>query len=120
MVTRADDRDVLTLGGRLHGAAVEYLDYSVEGAFQTGKQETGPTTKTDISAYMVGGEIGYTLGAETKPTRLGAGVDYLSGDANATDNKSESFNTLFGDNHKFYGCEPAPAVTARAACWTAR
>ncbi len=102
-VTPDDNMDTFTLGGRVHGKAATQFDYSVEGAYQMGSQDTGPSTQNDIGAYMVGGEVGVTLGNEARPVRFGAGVDLLSGDDNGTDNKQKAFNTLFGDNHTFYG-----------------
>jgi hypothetical protein len=109
-----DDLNLLTFGGRLHGNAVPKLDYSVEGAFQNGAQETGPATENEISAFMFGSELGYTFGNEARPVRIGAGFDYLSGDGDALDGKTENFNTLFGDNHKFYGAMDFPQLLSSA------
>lgn len=111
-VSPDDDKNVLTFGGRLYGSAVQNLDYSVEGAYQTGSQETGPSSQVDIGAYMFGSEVGWSFGSEEKPVRIGAGFDYLSGDDSPTDAKSETFNTIFGDNHKFYGLMDIPAVAS--------
>jgi len=98
-----DDLNVLTLGSRVHGNAATKFDYSVEGAFQTGSQEVGPTAQTDINGYMFGGEVGMTVGDEVRPVRIGAGYDYLSGDDATTAGEIERFDTLFDDSHKFYG-----------------
>jgi hypothetical protein len=78
-------------------------DYSVEGAWQMGTIETGPATSNDIAAFMFGGEVGVTVGDEARPVHFGAGFDWLSGDDSATDTDNKAFNTLFGDNHTFYG-----------------
>jgi glyoxylate utilization-related uncharacterized protein len=107
-----DDRSILTLGGRVHGNAATRFDYSVEAAYQTGSQETGPTTKVDLGAYMFAGQVGVTVGQEARPVRIAAGYDYLSGDENTVDDKSETFNTLFGDNHTFYGLMDMPQVVS--------
>lgn len=109
-----DDLNVLTLGGRVHGKAATRFDYSVEGAFQTGAQETGPATETDVSAYMFAGELGVTVGEEARPVRISAGYDYLSGDDDGADTKTETFNTLFGDNHSFYGLMDMPELLSNA------
>jgi len=105
-----DDLNLLTFGGRLHGDVIQNLDYSLEGAFQNGAQETGPATETDISAFMFGSELGWSFGTEERPVRIGAGFDYLSGDADLADAKTETFNTAFGDNHKYYGLMDMPEL----------
>jgi hypothetical protein len=109
-----DDMNLLTVGGRLHGATPQRIDFSVEGAYQTGSQETGPATKSDIAAYMVGGEVGLTVGSEDRPVRFGAGVDLLSGDDNTADSEIKHFDTLFGDTHRFYGLMDMPQVLGSA------
>jgi Alginate export len=98
-----DDKVVTAVSGRVFGQAVSRWDYSVEGAYQVGSQETGVATKVDLGSYMFGGEVGVTVGDEVRPVRFGVGYDHLSGDDPATVDKNEAFNTLFGDNHKFYG-----------------
>jgi hypothetical protein len=59
---------------------------------------------------MFGGEVGWSFGSEAKPMRVGAGMDYLSGDDDVADGEIKSFNTLFGDNHKFYGLMDMPGL----------
>jgi len=49
---------------------------------------------------MVAGRVGYKVSDIVKPIRW---VDYLSGDANHSDNQDGAFDTLFATNHKFYG-----------------
>ena len=102
-LTPDDDLRATTFGSRVHGNAASMWDYSVEGAWQMGTIETGPSTSNDIAAYMFGGEVGVTMGGEARPVRFGAGFDFLSGDDNVTDTDNKAFNTLFGDNHTFYG-----------------
>jgi hypothetical protein len=98
-----DDARLTTFGARVHGKVVEKVDYSVEGSWQVGVVETGPATENDVSANMVGAEVGVTVGDVERPVRFGVGFDRLSGDDNVTDTEQKAFNTLFGDNHTFYG-----------------
>ncbi len=65
----------------------------------TADYQTGDSGAIDISAYLVSGHVFFKSG----PLKVGAGVDYLSGDDDATDNDNNSFNTLLATNHKFYG-----------------
>jgi hypothetical protein len=114
--TLADTRNLFTFGGRLHGKAVSRFDYSVEGAYQSGSEETGLTTSTDVAAYMFAGEVGMSFGSEVKPVRVVAGFDYLSGDGDGTaDGKLETFNTLFGDDHTHYGLMDVTPVLSLAS-----
>jgi len=115
-VTVAEDDDAMltTVAGRVFGEAASRWDYSVEGAYQVGTQETGPATEVDLGGWMFGGEVGLTFGAEERPVRFGVGYDHLSGDDASTTDKVESFNTLFGDNHKFYGLMDVPQVLSSA------
>jgi hypothetical protein len=105
-----DDAMLTTVTGRVYGAAASRWDYTVEGAYQVGTQETGPATEVDLGGWMFGGEVGVTVGAEDRPVRFGVGYDHLSGDDVTTTDKVESFSTLFGDNHKFYGLMDMPQV----------
>jgi hypothetical protein len=113
-VTVADDDDVrvTTFGSRVHGKAVEMVDYTVEGAYQIGEVEVGPSLANDVSAHMLGAEVGVTVGDVDRPVRFGVGVDRLSGDGDGADDKIKVFNTLFGDNHKFYGLADVADVLA--------
>jgi hypothetical protein len=114
-----DTRKLLTLGGRVHGTAVQRVEYSVEGAYQNGSQATGATTSIDVAAYMFAGEVGMTFGGESRPVRVAAGYDYLSGDADGTaDGKLETFNTLYGDEHTHYGLMDVTPVLSMAATST--
>ena len=46
---------------------------------------------------------GYTWTKAFGSPRLGVGYTYASGDSNPNDGKDETFELLFGTNHKFYG-----------------
>jgi hypothetical protein len=86
----------ITFGARGHGD-VSLLNYEVELAYQTG-DELG----VDVSAYLFGARAAYAIAHAYQPT-VGIGFDLLSG--NDPDDTSEVgvFNTLFADNHGFYG-----------------
>jgi hypothetical protein len=104
-VTTSADDDVMltTIGGRVFGSVQSRWDYSLEGAWQTGTQEIGPAAQVDLGGWMLGSEVGVTFGSEERPVRFGVGYDHLSGDDATSTDKVESFNTLFGDNHRYYG-----------------
>ena len=73
----------------------------VEGAYQFGDLKTGGK-KTSISAFLAAVNVKYVIDAPTKPA-IGAGIDIISGDKDAADDKYGQFNTLYATNHKFYG-----------------
>lgn len=63
--------------------------------YQTGKTENNLL----VSAYMINSYAGLQ-----GKVIAGLGLDYLSGnDDNTASNQSNSFNTLYATNHKFYG-----------------
>lgn len=85
----------LTLGGNYYLNS-DNIDMQATAYYQTGK-----TTKSqDISAYLLSLQAYYKM----EDFKLGAGVDYLSGNSVTTDTtKYNSFNTLYPSAHKFYG-----------------
>lgn len=87
-----------TIGGRLFGAFGESgFDYDAEGAYQFGEVGDG-----DVSAYMLGGELGYRPSGWAGKPRISFGVDYGSGDDDAGGDV-ETFNQLFPLGHAFLG-----------------
>lgn len=91
--------DTYTLGANLIGT-INGFHHEAEFAYQTGSQvNDGPV---DVSAILAAYNASYTFAADVKPM-IGAGVDYLSGDDDPTDNEYKVFNTLFATNHKYYG-----------------
>lgn len=70
------------------------FQYHGEVYYQTGKD----TFQNDVSAYLINAEI--TL----KPSKTGftLGADWLSGTEKGA-GSNNSFNPLYGTNHKFYG-----------------
>ena len=94
----AAGQKMFTAGTTFKGA-VSDLSYEGEFYYQGGDK----TKAVKQKAMMFGANATYSMaGVAMKPT-VGAHVDYLSGDDDATDDESKAFDTLFGTNHKFYG-----------------
>lgn len=72
-------------------------DYESEFVFQTG--EAGGKDLTAFASYVEGG---YTFGSAWKP-RIGLEYSYGSGDRDASDDDTHSFQNLYGTNHPNYG-----------------
>ena len=94
----AINEDRYTLGGRIWGGLVSNLNYDVEAAYQFGDLGT-----TDIRAYMFTADLTYTFSELTGVPWITAGFGYASGDNNAFDGKSETFDPLFPLGHAFLG-----------------
>jgi hypothetical protein len=63
--------------------------------------QTGQLANADLSAYNASLNATYSI---SKAFSAGLGAEYISGtDMDATNGKLESFNPLFGTNHKFNG-----------------
>ncbi len=71
------------------------IDVNANVAFQFGK-----LGDTDLSAYLLAGEVGVT--PEDSKVRLFGGVDYASGDDPDSDSFN-AFNNLYYTGHKFRG-----------------
>ncbi len=84
-----------TFGARAFGRAGNF-DYDAEFAYQFG--EVG---SADVSAYMFGGELGYTFDAAWSPRPL-IGLDVGSGDNNPGGNV-QTFNQLYPLAHAYLG-----------------
>lgn len=82
-----------TFGGNYYYNS-QSIDLQGIGYYQLGETVSG----MDISAYMFSVQGYYKFDG----FKVGAGVDYLSGNDTAGD-KYGAFNTLYGTNHKFYG-----------------
>lgn len=97
--TFSTDFNRITLG--LHVSCKDKqkaFQQDLDAAYQLGSQDAS----TDIAAYMVAYNAGYTFNTKIKPM-LGAGIAYLSGDDGSDADKYKVFNTLYATNHKFYG-----------------
>ncbi|HEY4484860.1 MAG TPA: alginate export family protein [Nitrospiria bacterium] len=90
----------LRVDGRTAGDAV---DFTAEGAYQTGGMESrGTTPKSDVRAYAYAVKAGFTLPAAIKP-RIGIEYDRASGDDDPADGAFKTFENLFPTNHMHYG-----------------
>ncbi|MFH1686583.1 MAG: alginate export family protein [bacterium] len=86
------------------------LDFTGNFVLQTGKAPCDEfdatvtdsviaTTENDISAMMFFGEAGFSF----EKGRIAAGIDYSSGDDNATDTKYKAYQNSYYTGHKFRG-----------------
>jgi hypothetical protein len=109
-------QDLYTMGARFKSKPNAYgpWDYTVEAAYQFGtRTAVFPATpvaaalaapRLDQSAYTLIAQAGYTWpkGTPWSP-RLAVIASVASGDGNATDHKSGTFQNLFPSNHLLYG-----------------
>ncbi len=80
---------------------IEGFTHEAEYIYQSGDY-TQALKKYEVSSYLISLNAGYTFNHYTKPM-IGAGIDYYSGDDNLLDNKTKTFNTVYGTGHKFLG-----------------
>lgn len=79
------------------------IDVEIEGAAQTGNAAaTDSTARREIHAFLGSGTVTATILEDSK-TRLSVLGTLLSGDGSPADDRNETFNTLFGTNHRPYG-----------------
>ena len=97
-------RDIYTVGTRwksLPGKLGNW-DYSFEAAGQFGSiQQNGK--RLDHRGYALNATGGHTWKKVFGSPRLGLGYDFGTGDSNPADSRNETFELLFGTNHRFYG-----------------
>lgn len=94
---RAGDKSAFTFGSRFWGKTPPW-DYETEAAYQW-----GGWANADISAWNWSADGGYTFGETPWKPRIGAGIDWASGDKNPFDRKVETFDSLFQAGHKYFG-----------------
>jgi len=97
-------RDIYTVGTRWKSLPdkLKNWDYSFEAAGQFGSiVQSGK--RLEHRAHALNAAAGYTWNDVLGAPRLAAGYDYGSGDGNPADDRNETFELLFGTNHKFYG-----------------
>lgn len=87
-----------TVGARTHGRLGEGpWDYDIEGAYQFGRVGAG-----DVSAWMVGAELGRTFPEQKGKPRAWLGLDHGSGDGSAGGDVG-TFNQLYPLGHAYLG-----------------
>jgi hypothetical protein len=97
-------KNVYTFGARAAGKTGP-LDYTVEAPFQTGDNGTvvgASSSPVKVSANALAVKAGWSIPG-SKEIRIGAEYDYASGDDNASDTTSKTFQNLYHTNHLFYG-----------------
>jgi hypothetical protein len=97
-------RDVYTLGARMKSLPDKFgaWDYSTEFALQFGNVTSGGVQRT-LQAWMLDATAGHTWKDAWGAPRVGVGYTFGSGDGNPADGKVETFELLFGTNHRLYG-----------------
>jgi len=98
-VGRTGPMDIWNLGALVKGdpAQLKRWDYDVETDFQLGR-----IAGLDHRAFAGHGGFGYNFDHAWKP-RLGTQYNFASGDHNAADGKSTTFQNFFPGNHALYG-----------------
>jgi hypothetical protein len=108
-------QDIYTAGIRVKSKPNAYdpFDYGFETMYQFGNRTAVfPATtvaaalaapRLDHHAFSTVLQAGYTWTANSMQPRLALIYSYGSGDKNATDSKSGTFQNLFPTNHLFYG-----------------
>ncbi len=87
-----------TLGGRVSGTVPETsFDYDAEAAYQFGR-----VGSADVSAWMLGSQLGYTFADAWSAPRVFGGLEFGSGDSGASGNV-QTFNQLFPLGHAYLG-----------------
>jgi hypothetical protein len=106
-ILRGEDSSLSVLERYTFGSFVNLsigpLDVAVEGAGQTGSSAASDTVaRREIGAFLASGQLSFLLLPDSR-TRVIALASVLSGDGSARDDRNETFNTLFGTNHRVYG-----------------
>jgi hypothetical protein len=86
-----------TLGARVFGKAGSGWDYDAELAYQFGSVGSG-----NVSAYMIGSEVGYTIKSAGWSPRFLVGFDAGSGD-DEVGGDVQTFNQLYPLGHAYLG-----------------
>jgi len=113
LVPLPSPRDIYTIGFRFKSlpGKLSGWDYTLEADYQFGRyvSVTGtapnavPRRSLDQEAYAVHLDGGYTWSKLWGKPRLGMEFNYASGDSNSSDNKHETFDTLYPSTHIFSG-----------------
>jgi hypothetical protein len=89
-----------TLGFYIKGD-FENFSHEIDFGFQTGSIISS-AKKLNINAYTFSVSVGYSFNQNNQPF-IGAQIDIVSGDNNSTDNKFNSYTSLYSSGHKFFG-----------------
>jgi len=97
-------RDIYTVGTRWRSVPGKLgnWDYSFEAAGQFGSVNQGGTRR-EHRAFAINGAGGHTWNDAFGSPRLAIGYDFGSGDSDPLDGRTETFEPLFGTNHRLYG-----------------
>lgn len=78
-----------SLNARIHGT-LDSFDYDIEGAWQFGE-----IAQSDIRAWGIGGDVGFTWSDVAWKPRIGLRANYASGDGSPGDGRIETYNPFF-------------------------
>jgi len=98
--------DRITIGVRATGPIVDNLTYELEAAYQFGDRTVDGLSWNrhyDVRAWMATAELKYVFSTVNWKPFLVAGVDYASGDRDATDWDNNTFLHLFPLGHAYLG-----------------
>ncbi len=97
-------RDIYTLGTLMKSLPGKLgpWDYQVEIAGQFGNIRSGER-RLDHRALAADAHLGYTWEKTAGRPCIGVGYTYGSGDSDPADGTNETFEPLFGTQHRFYG-----------------
>ena len=97
-------RDIGTFGTRWASLpdALDGWDYSLEAALQFGSVVQS-NVRREQQSYAIFASGGYTFKDTWGSPRLGVGYDFGSGDSDPHDGRKQTFDNLFGTNHRYYG-----------------
>jgi len=94
---RFGDLSLFTFGGRFGGTIGDF-DHDTEVAGQW-----GDWAGDSVRAWMIANDTGYTLKSLPMSPRIGAGLDFASGDRTRGDGTIGTFNQLFPTGHIYLG-----------------
>ncbi|MEK7774171.1 MAG: alginate export family protein, partial [Deltaproteobacteria bacterium] len=95
-LTGTAPQNLYTLGARLKGS-IAGLDYIAELPYQSGEN----TDTVDRQGWAFTADLGYNV--PSAPLRIGAGVDFATGDDSGTADENEAFNPLYATTHGVLG-----------------
>lgn len=97
--------DLYMVGGRVGGPVSKGFSYDVEFGYQFGEQKLASVYADelrDIAALFSTVELAYTSNEGLRPYAI-LGLDYASGDSNASDGKVGTYSQFNQQTHSFFG-----------------